>query len=70
MCKGGSELRLLTPFPGDPRDPRDPGMCSFWLEIETPIEVERFDPCFSSYCRTFEKSNVQKQMIFDTLLSL
>ena len=25
---GGSELRLLTPFPLDPRDPRDPRMSS------------------------------------------
>ena len=56
--------------PVAPVAPEAPLECHFWLEIETPIEVERFDPRNSLYCRTFEKSNVQKHKVFDTLLSL
>ena len=44
--------------------------CRFFFEIETPIEVERFDPQKPLYCRTFQKSDVQKHNDFDTCLSV
>ena len=40
------------------------------LEIETPIEVEHFDPRFPLYCRTFQKLDVQKHWGFDEFLSI
>ena len=53
--------RFRTAVSGqDPEALEAPVECHFWLEIETPIEVERFDPRFSLYCRTFEKWNVPK----------
>ena len=54
----------------DPLAPLAPEECHFWLEIETPIEVQRFDPRNLLYYRAFEKSDVQKHQVFDTLLSL
>ena len=47
----------------------DPLRCSFLLEIETPIEVEHFDPQKPLYCRHFEKVDVQKHRGFDEFLS-
>ena len=38
---------------------------TFLLEIETPIEVEHFDPHKPLYYRTFQKSDVQKHKVFD-----
>ena len=38
----GTALRRQDPVdPVDPLDPLDPEECSFLLEFETPIEVER-----------------------------
>ena len=55
--------------PEAPVAPVAPVECHFWLEIETPIEVQRFDPQKHLYCRTFQKSDVQKHKVFDMLLS-
>ena len=43
----------------------DPWLRTNLLEIETPIEVEHFDLRFPLYCRTFQKSDVQKHKVFD-----
>ena len=51
-------------------DPEDPDRLTFLLEIETPIEVEHFDPRFLLYCRTFQKLDVQKHRGFDEVLSI
>ena len=63
--------RFRTAVSGqDPLAPLAPVECHFWLEIETPIEVERFDPQKPLYYRTFQKLDIQKHNVFDTLLSV
>ena len=54
----------------DPDDLRDLGRRSNLLESESPIEVEHVDPQKPLYCRTFQKSDVQKHNVFDTFLSV
>ena len=53
------------PMPGPGARARDNRAPTFLLEIETPIEVEHFDPQKTLYCRHFENSDVQKHTCFD-----